>query len=76
VRLIAARSTCTSEVKHWTKELGVDKPQLQKWVDKVGSKGVGVYRYPSLKAGRRAVCSRTLERDPRGVSDYCVRRLS
>ena len=30
------------EVKYWTKELGVDKPQLQKVVDKVGNSAAAV----------------------------------
>jgi hypothetical protein len=30
------------EVKYWTKELGVDKEQLQKLVDKVGNSAAAV----------------------------------
>ena len=30
------------EVKHWTKQLGVSKEQLQKVVDKVGSSAAAV----------------------------------
>jgi hypothetical protein len=30
------------EVKYWTKELGVDKAQLQKLVDKVGNSAAAV----------------------------------
>jgi 3-oxoacyl-[acyl-carrier-protein] synthase III len=30
------------EVKYWTKELGVDKDQLQKLVDKVGNSAAAV----------------------------------
>jgi len=30
------------EVKYWTKELGVDKEQLQKLVDKVGNSATAV----------------------------------
>ena len=32
------------EVKYWTKELGVDKEQLQKLVDKVGNSAAAVRR--------------------------------
>jgi len=30
------------EVKYWTKELGVDKEQLQKLIDKVGNSAAAV----------------------------------
>jgi hypothetical protein len=32
------------EVKYWTKELGVDKEQLQKLVDKVGNSAAAVHK--------------------------------
>jgi hypothetical protein len=31
-----------TEVKYWTKELGIDKGQLQKLVDKVGNSAAAV----------------------------------
>jgi Protein of unknown function (DUF3606) len=32
------------EVKHWTKQLGVSKEELQKAVDKVGSSATAVHK--------------------------------
>jgi len=41
------------EVKHWTKELGVSKDELQKTVDKVGNSAAAVRKELGLMGARR-----------------------
>ena len=47
------------EVKYWTKELGVDKEQLQKLVDKVGNSAAAVRKELAALPGGARICRRS-----------------